>query len=89
MRFRLTLLLGLAIGYVLGTKAGRTRYDQIMELWNQVMGSETVQQVSQQVSGLADQAVGTFQAKTSEGMSKASDAMASAESSSGGSAPPS
>lgn len=30
MRFRLGVLFGFAIGYVLGAKAGRERYDQIV-----------------------------------------------------------
>jgi hypothetical protein len=30
MRFRLTFLIGLAAGYVLGSRAGRERYEQIM-----------------------------------------------------------
>lgn len=79
MRFRLTLILGLAIGYVLGAKAGRERYDQIMELWQQFQRTET----GQQVSGLADQAVETLQNKTSETVGKASEAMDSADSSGG------
>jgi hypothetical protein len=29
MRFRLGLLIGFAVGYVLGAKAGKERYDQI------------------------------------------------------------
>ncbi|CAM5361177.1 MULTISPECIES: hypothetical protein [Streptomyces] len=29
MRYRLTFMTGLAIGYVLGTKAGRERYEQL------------------------------------------------------------
>ena len=82
MRFRLTLLLGLGIGYVLGAKAGRERYQQILDLWRQVQRNETAQQLSRQVSDLADQAKSTVQAKANEGAAKASDAMASAESSS-------
>ncbi|MFD7133976.1 YtxH domain-containing protein [Streptomyces sp. NPDC059894] len=29
MRYRLTFVVGLALGYVLGTKAGRERYEQL------------------------------------------------------------
>ena len=83
MRFRLTLLLGLGIGYVLGAKAGRERYNQMMEMWNQFMGSPTGQQVSRQVHDLREQAVETFQAKTSEGTEKAKERLASAQSSGG------
>ena len=84
MRFRLTLLIGLGVGYVLGAKAGRERYEQILELWRQFQGSETGQQLSEQASGLADQAVHTFESKASEGMEKAKGAMSESSSGSGG-----
>jgi hypothetical protein len=38
MRYRLTFIAGLALGYVLGTRAGRERYEQL---------KKTAQQVSQ------------------------------------------
>ena len=37
------LLIGVAIGYVLGTKAGRERYEAIVRLTRRVAGSQTVQ----------------------------------------------
>ena len=33
MRCRTALITGSAIGYVLGAKAGRTRYEQIRQVW--------------------------------------------------------
>ncbi|CAN5844158.1 MAG: hypothetical protein ACR2NT_15110 [Acidimicrobiia bacterium] len=36
MRFRLGLLIGGAIGYVLGAKAGRGRYEEIRSWFNNV-----------------------------------------------------
>ena len=36
MKFRTGLVLGLGIGYVLGAKAGRERYDQIAAAWESV-----------------------------------------------------
>lgn len=37
------LLFGVAIGYVLGAKAGRERYESIVRVARRVAGSQTVQ----------------------------------------------
>lgn len=46
MAFRSGLVVGLGIGYVLGARAGRERYDQIRSLWNQVSTSPAVQRAA-------------------------------------------
>lgn len=61
MRFRLGLAIGFGAGYVLGTKAGRERYDQIMATAKGLIESERGQQVSivaHKVVEQAGQAVG-------------------------------
>lgn len=40
---KLTLLIGGAVGYVLGAKAGRERYEEIIRVGRRVAGSQTVQ----------------------------------------------
>lgn len=40
---KLSLLVGAAIGYVLGARAGRERYEQIVSLARKIAGSQTVQ----------------------------------------------
>jgi hypothetical protein len=40
---RLSFLVGGAVGYVLGTRAGRDRYDKIVRLGRTLAGSQTVQ----------------------------------------------
>ena len=40
---KVSFLLGAAVGYVLGAKAGRARYEQIVSLARRVSGSQTVQ----------------------------------------------
>ena len=40
---KLSLLVGAAIGYVLGARAGRERYEQFVSLARKVAGSQTVQ----------------------------------------------
>jgi hypothetical protein len=40
---KLSFLIGGAVGYVLGAKAGRERYEAIVRLGRRVAGSQTVQ----------------------------------------------
>ena len=40
---KLSLLVGGAVGYVLGSRAGRERYEQIVAIARRVAGSQTVQ----------------------------------------------
>jgi adenine-specific DNA glycosylase len=66
MRFRLGLLLGLAIGYVLGAKAGRQRYDQILAAWRDLKGSQRAQQLSEEVRQAANRAGDVLESKVTE-----------------------
>jgi hypothetical protein len=43
MGFRSGVLVGFGIGYVLGSKAGRERYEDIRRAWNGITGNPTVQ----------------------------------------------
>jgi hypothetical protein len=49
MRFRLGLIIGFAIGYFFGAKAGRERYEQIVAAFRTVTETETAQRTSDQV----------------------------------------
>ncbi len=53
MSGKLWLAGGLAAGYVLGTKAGRQRYDQLMETVNKVKSDPTVQSAIETVQSQA------------------------------------
>jgi len=66
MLFRLGLFLGLAIGYVLGARAGRERYDQIQALARQLARTEPVQQLSDEVRTAASRAGDRLEARASE-----------------------
>lgn len=46
MKFRTGLFLGLGIGFVLGARAGRERYDQLVSKVDSVRGNDTVQRVT-------------------------------------------
>ncbi|MEE1802712.1 YtxH domain-containing protein [Streptomyces sp. NPDC101062] len=60
MRYRLTFIAGLACGYVLGTRAGRERYEQIKKSARQVSqnpavrnAAESAAQTGREVAGRA------------------------------------
>jgi hypothetical protein len=46
MRFRVGLLIGLAVGYYYGAKAGRERYEQLDEWLDKVRGTTTYQDLA-------------------------------------------
>lgn len=50
---KLLVLIAGGVGYVLGTKAGRERYDQIMKAFNKVKDDPRVQEKAQQAADLA------------------------------------
>lgn len=57
MKGKVGLVLGFGIGYVLGSRAGRKRYEQIKKTAGNVWNSGPVQTVAQKVTGaVSDQA---------------------------------
>jgi hypothetical protein len=48
-RFRIGLFLGMAIGYVLGTRAGRERYEQISRTAKRAWESQTAEKLRSEV----------------------------------------
>lgn len=53
MRGKLLFVAGLATGYVLGTRAGRERYEQIKKGWLKVWNTAPVQNQVDKVQGFA------------------------------------
>ncbi|WP_020553219.1 hypothetical protein [Embleya scabrispora] len=53
---KLTFVTGLAIGYVLGTKAGRERYEQIRKLSGTVAGSPPARKAGHAAAGIGREA---------------------------------
>ncbi len=57
---KIPFLIGAATGYVLGARAGRERYEQIVRLARKTAGSQTIQSTAgvlqAQLDGLADRA---------------------------------
>ena len=56
MAFKTGLIVGLGVGYMLGAKAGRDRYEQIMETFHDVTSRPEVQDMVAKGKGLMDQA---------------------------------
>lgn len=59
MKGKLLFVSGAAVGYVLGTRAGRKRYEQIKDAAQSVWNTPIVQQGVDQVKGFALARVGT------------------------------
>ncbi|MFJ6750490.1 MULTISPECIES: YtxH domain-containing protein [unclassified Streptomyces] len=70
MRYRLTFILGLATGYVLGTRAGRERYEQLRKAAQRVAQNPAVRNTAESaaLSGreAASKAFGTVSAKVGD-----------------------
>jgi hypothetical protein len=58
MRYKAMFATGLAIGYVLGTRAGRERYEQLKRAAQRVADSPTVQEAAGLVGAKAAKAAG-------------------------------
>jgi hypothetical protein len=66
MRNKLLFLTGVGIGYVLGTKAGHERYEQIRGTFNKVKDDPRVQEKTQQAADLAKEKAPVVKDKLSE-----------------------
>ena len=51
MSFKTGFVVGGAIGYVLGARAGKERYDQIVEMWRRFTGSYGTSMTLEAASG--------------------------------------
>lgn len=61
MKGKIGLIIGFGLGYVLGSRAGRQRYEQIKQTAEKVWESDGVQRVSNQVRGYVSDQVATAQ----------------------------
>ncbi|HTW00605.1 MAG TPA: YtxH domain-containing protein [Streptosporangiaceae bacterium] len=67
-KYRFTFLTGLAAGYVLGARAGRERYEQIVRLGRQVADNPAAQQAAGAVQAQAAGLAKTARQKVSDGL---------------------
>ena len=65
MKLRTSLMIGFAAGYVLGSKAGRERYEQIRKMALAVAENPPIRQVLDEAKGITD--AGTAKALKSVG----------------------
>jgi hypothetical protein len=75
MRFRMGFLLGFGTGYVLGTKAGRQRYEQLRGMWGQVAESPTVQKAAERTKEMAGEQARKSLSLVQSGVEKAGSAV--------------
>ncbi|MBB4930369.1 hypothetical protein F4561_001189 [Lipingzhangella halophila] len=66
MRYRITFAAGLAVGYVLGAKAGKARYEQIAHATRRVAESPAVQETAGLVGAQVSNAGKVVYAKVGE-----------------------
>ena len=64
---------GVAVGFVVGTRAGRGAYENMRNKWQGISGSDQVQQVKEGVRDFAGRAASDLSDKVSEAVGKASD----------------
>jgi hypothetical protein len=66
MKTRMMFMAGAAIGYVLGTKAGRERYEQIKRLSQQVSENPNVQEAAGVLRAKGEEFAGAARGKAND-----------------------
>ena len=72
---KLGFFVGFGAGYVLGSRAGRERYEQIRRLYENLVSSSTFQEASDKAKGAVGSGLTSATHKASEGVSKAAGAV--------------
>ena len=75
MRFRWGVIVGFGAGYVLGSKAGRERYEQIRRWWGRFTGSPTVHRATERAREMAGEKSKRALYAVQSGMGKAGSAV--------------
>jgi hypothetical protein len=52
MGFKTGMIIGFGVGYVLGTKAGRERYEELRQSWSELTGNPRFQEAVERGKGL-------------------------------------
>lgn len=75
MGMKTGLVIGFGAGYVLGSRAGRQRYEQIQAWWSKFSGSPAVQKAADNAKSLAGDAGRKSFEAVQGGVSKVTDAV--------------
>ena len=75
MRGRLGLLMGFGAGYVLGSKAGQERYEQLRRLYDNLVSSPTFQDATGKARAAAGSGLDQAKGLATEGASKVTEAV--------------
>jgi len=70
MRTRITFLAGFAVGFVVGARAGRERYEQMVKLGRKAVENPTVQQATRAAGSKATELSKTAGQKAAERLPK-------------------
>jgi|tagenome__1003787_1003787.scaffolds.fasta_scaffold19494372_1 hypothetical protein len=68
MRMKIAFVAGLGVGYVLGARAGRERYEKIMRGMRGVKDNPTVQETAGLIGAQAGRALSTAKGKAGQGV---------------------
>lgn len=71
MGFKRGLIVGMGIGYVLGAKAGRERYEEIRAAWGKFMGNPQVQAAAEKTKDAVETGAKKSLHAVEEGVEKA------------------
>jgi hypothetical protein len=82
---KMGLLIGLGAGYVLGSRAGRERYEQIVDAYNNFMGNPKVQDTMSTMQSQAESLAGQAKEQASHLAGSAKEKMGSGDDSGSGS----
>jgi hypothetical protein len=72
---KMGFFVGFGAGYVLGSKAGRERYEQLRRLYENLVSSNAIQEATGKAKGAVGSGLSTATHKASEGVSKVAGAV--------------
>lgn len=75
MGFKTGMIIGFGVGYVLGTKAGRERYEELRQSWQELTGNPRVQEAVERGKDLVGTGMRESLTAVQGGVEKAADAV--------------
>ncbi|TMK85360.1 MAG: hypothetical protein E6G44_07435 [Actinobacteria bacterium] len=72
---KMGFIIGFGAGYVLGARAGRQRYEDIVRWWNQLTGNPTVQRAAGRTKDMASEGARRGLSVVQQGVEKAGTAV--------------